>query len=132
MKKLKNDCHFINIDCTENFQMTYAKVWVSSFLSAYGNGIPVPAIVKKLKNGPHLVNINHTEKFQVTNTPKVWVSSFLSINGNGISVFPIMKKLKNGHHLVNIDHTEIFHITNPSPLPKFGSLVFQASKEIEY
>ena len=22
MKKLKNDCHFINIDCTEKFQIT--------------------------------------------------------------------------------------------------------------
>ena len=33
MKKLKNGCHFININCTENFQITdLPKVWVSGFL----------------------------------------------------------------------------------------------------
>ena len=32
MKKLKNGCHFINIDHTEIFQMTNpSKVWVSGF-----------------------------------------------------------------------------------------------------
>ena len=40
MKKLKNGCHFVNIDCTEKFQITDpAKVWVSGFPSVNGNGI---------------------------------------------------------------------------------------------
>ena len=40
-----------------------------------------------------------------------------------------MKNLKNGCHFVNIDHREKFQITDP---PKFGSLVFQVSTEMEY
>ena len=64
MKKLKNDCHFININCTENFQITDpSKVWVSVFPSVDRNGISVSAIMKKLKNGCHFIDINHTEKF---------------------------------------------------------------------
>ena len=42
MKKLKNGCHFINIDRTEKFQITDPpKVWVSGFffLNVDGNGI---------------------------------------------------------------------------------------------
>ena len=68
MKKLKNGCHFINIDCMEKFQITdpHPKVCVSSFLSVDRNGISALAIMKKLKNGCHFVNINHTEKIQIT------------------------------------------------------------------
>ena len=40
-----------------------------------------------------------------------------------------MKKLKNGCHFINIDHMEKFQITDP---PKFGSLVFRVSTEMEY
>ena len=79
MKKLKNGHHFVNIDCTEKFQITNPKVWVSGFLSVDRNGISALGIMKKLKNGHHFVNINCTEKFQITN-PKVWVSGFLSVN----------------------------------------------------
>ena len=71
MKKLKNGCHFVNINCTEKFQITDPpKVWVSGFQSVDGNGISVSAIIKKLKNGCHFVNINCTEKFQITDPPK--------------------------------------------------------------
>ena len=71
MKKLKNGCHFININCTEKFQITDPpKVWVSSFPSVNRNGISVSAIMKKLKNGCHFVNIDRTEKFQITDSPQ--------------------------------------------------------------
>ena len=67
MKKLKNGCHFINIDHTEKFQLlTPPKVWVSSFPSVDRNGISVSAIMKKLKNGCHFVNIDCMENFQIT------------------------------------------------------------------
>ena len=106
MKKLKNGSHFVNIDCTENFQITDPpKVWVSSFPSVDGNRISVSAIMKTLKNGSHFVNMNCTEKFQITNPPKVWVSSFPSVNGNRISASAIVKKLKNGSHFINMNCT---------------------------
>ena len=72
MKKLKNGCHFVNIDRTEKFQITNPppKVWVSGFPSVDGNGISLSAIMKKLKNGCHFVNIDSMEKFQITNPTK--------------------------------------------------------------
>ena len=71
MKKLKNGCYFVNIDCTEKIQITNPpKVWVSSFPSVNRKGISALAIMKKLKNGCHFININHTEKFQITDPPK--------------------------------------------------------------
>ena len=71
MKKLKHGCHFININCTEKFQITDPpKNWVSSFPSVNGNGISVLAIMKKLKNGYHFINIDHMEKFQINDPPK--------------------------------------------------------------
>ena len=77
MKKLKNGCHFININCTEKFRITDPpKVWVSSFPGADRNRISALAIMNKLKNGCHFVNIDHTEKCQITNPPKVWASGF--------------------------------------------------------
>ena len=89
MKKLKNGCHFINIDDTEKFQITDPpKVWVSGFLSVDRNRISASLIMKKLKNGCHLVNIDHMEKFQITDPPPqslgLWFS-FLCVDGNGIS-----------------------------------------------
>ena len=66
MKKMKNKY----IDCTEKFQITDPKNWVSSFPRVNGNGISVSAIMKKLKNGYHFVNINHTEKCQITDPSK--------------------------------------------------------------
>ena len=114
MKKLKNGCHFFNIDCTEKFQITNpTKVWVSGFQSVDGNGISALVIMKKLKNGCHFFNIDRTEKFQITNAPKVWISGFLSADGNRISVLAIMKKLKNGCHFFNINRMEKFQITDP-------------------
>ena len=113
MKKLKNGCHFINIDCREKFQITDPpKVWVSSFLSVDGNGISPLAIMKKLKNGCHFIDIDHTEKFQITNPHKVCVSGFLSVDGNEISPLAIMKKLKNSCHFININCIEKIQITN--------------------
>ena len=48
MKKLKNGCHFFNINRTEKFPITKSpKVWVSGFLSVDGNGISALAIMKK-------------------------------------------------------------------------------------
>ena len=96
MKKLKNGCHFFNIDHTENFPITNPppKVWVSSFLSVDRNGISALAIMKKLKNGCHFFNIDRTEKFPITDPPKVWVSGFLSVDGNRIPVLAIMKKIE--------------------------------------
>ena len=97
MKKLKNGCHFFNIDCTEKFSITDPpKVWVSRFSSVDRNNISVSTIMKKLKNGYHFFDIDHMEKFPITDPPKVWVSSFPSVDRNGISVSAIMKKLKNG------------------------------------
>ena len=47
-KKLKNDCHFINIDHMEKCQMTNpSKFWTSSFPSVDRNGISVSAVMKK-------------------------------------------------------------------------------------
>ena len=71
MKKLKNGCHFVNIDHMEKFHITDpSKVWVSGFPSVKSNRISVSAIMKKLKNGCHFINIDHMEKFQITNPPK--------------------------------------------------------------
>ena len=116
MKKLKNGCHFINIDCTEKFKTTDPpKVWVSGFPSVNGNTISPLAIMKKLKNGCHFINID-------------WVSGFLSVDGNGISPSAIMKKMKNGCHFVNIDHTEKFQTTEP---PKVWVSGFPSVEKIE-
>ena len=130
MKKFKNGCHFINIDCMEKFQITNPpKVWVSGFPSVNGNGISALAIKRKLKNGCHFVNIYCMEKFQITNPPKVWVSGFLSVDGNGISASAIMKKLKMAaSSLISIIWNN-FKLLTP---PKFGSPVFQVSTETEY
>ena len=93
MKKLKNGCHFFNIDRMEKFPITDPpKVWVFSFPSVNGNGISASAIMKKLRNGCHFFNIDRMEKFPITDPPKVWVSGLLSVNRNGISVLAIMKK----------------------------------------
>ena len=75
---MKNGCHFININCIENFQIIDPlKVWVSGFLSVDGNGISVSAIMRKLKNGCHFINIDHVEKFQITNPPPGSISIFM-------------------------------------------------------
>ena len=61
MKNLKNGYHFVNIDHTENFEITNdLKVWVSSFRSVDEDEISASAIIKNLKNGHHFVNINRT------------------------------------------------------------------------
>ena len=114
MKKLKNGCHFFNIDCTEKFQITDLPQSLDLCFSkcSHGNGISALVIMKKLKNGCHFFNIDHMEKFQITNLPKVWISGFPSVDGNGISESVIMKKLKNRCHFFNIDHMENFQITN--------------------
>ena len=53
MKKLKNGCHFVNIDRMEKFQITDPpKVWVSGFPSVDGNGISLSAIMKNCKMAP--------------------------------------------------------------------------------
>ena len=79
MKKLKNDCHFFNIDCTEKFQITNPpKVQISGFLSVIGNGISMLGIMKKLKNDCHFFNIDHMEKFQITDPPKFGSMVFFS------------------------------------------------------
>ena len=71
IKKLKNGCHFFNIDRIEKFQITnLPKVWISGFLSVDGNGISVLVIMKKLKNGCHFFNINRMENFQITDPPQ--------------------------------------------------------------
>ena len=71
IKKLKNGCHFINIDHTEKFQITVPPQSLGlRFLGVSRDGISVLAIMKKLKNGCHFVNINHAEKFQITDPPK--------------------------------------------------------------
>ena len=53
MEKSKNGHHFVNIDCTENFEITKPpKVWVSSYASVDGDGILVLAIMEKSKKWP--------------------------------------------------------------------------------
>ena len=50
LKPPKNGCHFVNIDCTENIQITDPeKNWVSGFPSVNRNGISVSAIMKKIE-----------------------------------------------------------------------------------
>ena len=66
-------------------------------------------------------------KFGKLNQLKICVSGSPSVDR--ISALAIMQKLKTGCHFVNIDHTEKFQITNT---PKFGSLVFWVSMEMEY
>ena len=63
MKKLKNVCHFFNINLTEKFPITDPTKF--GFLSVDRNGISVLAIMKKMKNSCHFFNINHTENFQL-------------------------------------------------------------------
>ena len=100
MKKLKNGCHFFNIDCTEKFPIVDPpKVWVYSFPIVNRDRISESAIVKKLKNGCHFFNIDCTEKFPITNLPKF-----------GSPVFQVSK---NGCHFFNIDRMENFSITDP-------------------
>ena len=83
IKKLKNGCHFINIDCLENFQiMDPSKFGSPVFrvltdmeyqhrpLCVDRNGISASAIMKKLKNDWHFININRMEKCQITDPPK--------------------------------------------------------------
>ena len=80
MKKLKNGCHFFNIDRIEKFQITaptFPKFGSLVFRSVNGNGISASVIMKKLKNGCHFFNIDHIENFQITNLPQsldLWFS----------------------------------------------------------
>ena len=72
MKKLKNGCHFVNIDLQKNFKLLTPLKLVHSFPSVHENGISVLAIMKKLKNGCHFINIDHTEKnFKLLTTQKL-------------------------------------------------------------
>ena len=117
MKKLKNGCHFINIDHIKKI----SNYWPSQSLGLrfsecqrkWNNTV---SHYEKVENGCHFINIDHMEKFQIinemaaifnffimANPPKVWVSSFLSVDGNRISLLAIMKKLKNGCHFININ-----------------------------
>ena len=133
MKKLKNGCHFFNIDRMEKVQITNPpKVWVSSFLSVNGNGISGSVIMKKLKNGCNFFNINHTEKFQITKPPKVWVSGFPSVDRQGISALAIMKKLKNDCHFFNIDCTEIFKLPTPPKVLWFSECQWKWNISIDH
>ena len=98
MKKLKNGCHLVNIDCTKKFKLPTPtpQVWVSSFLSVDRNGISASSIMKILKN---VWNLDHMENFQITDhqsppPKKFCVSSFPSVNGNRISVSAIIKKIE--------------------------------------
>ena len=71
MKKLKNGCHFINIDRMEKFQITDPpKVRVSGFPSVEGNGISVSAIMKKLKMAAILLILIVRKNFKLLIPPK--------------------------------------------------------------
>ena len=63
MKKLKNGCHFFNIDCNEKFPITNPpsppKVWVSS-IGHY----------EKNEKWLSFFNIDQMEKFPITDPPK--------------------------------------------------------------
>ena len=115
MKKLKNGCHFFNIDHTEKFPITnppqslglqFSECWQKWHIS-------VGHYEKKWKMAAISLILIVRKNFQITDSPKVWVSSFQSVNRNGTSVLAIMKKLKNGCHFFNIDCTEKFPITDP-------------------
>ena len=81
MKKMKNGCHFFNIDHTEKIPITDPPpVWVSGFPSFDGNGISVSAIMNKLKNGCHFFNIDHTEKFPITDPPPKFGSPVFQVS----------------------------------------------------
>ena len=71
MKKLKNGCHFFNINHMEKFPITDPpKSLGLQFSECRWNGISASAIMKKLKNGCHFFNIDCTEKFPITDPPK--------------------------------------------------------------
>ena len=79
MKKLKNGCHFFNINHMENFQITATspKVWISGFQSVDVNLISASVIMKKLKNGCHFFNINSYRKisnYQPSQSLDLWFS----------------------------------------------------------
>ena len=115
MKKLKNGSHFVNIDCTETFQITNPppKFGVSGFPSVDGNGISASAIMKKLKNGSHFINIDRMEKFQITDPPQSLCLQFSECWQKWNISISHYEKLKNGSHFINIDHTEKIQITDP-------------------
>ena len=78
MKKLKNDCHLVNINHMEKFQINnLPKVWVSGSPSVDRNGISASAIMKNLKSGCHFINIDHMENFQIIDPPPKFESGFL-------------------------------------------------------
>ena len=117
MKKLKNCCHFINIDHTEKFQITDPppKVRVSSFQGVKRNGISVSAIVKKLKNGCHFININHMENFQITDLLKFGSPVFRVSMETEYQCWPLWKNWK-------FSFFWIFHQFIFPPSPILGSI----------
>ena len=114
MKKLKNSCHFINIDRMEKCQITnppkfgFLVFWVSMEMEYHRQ-----PLWKNWKIAVISLILIIWKNFKLPTPPKVWVSSFPSINRNGISPLAIMKELKNSCHFFNIDHMENFQITDP-------------------
>ena len=109
MEKLKNGCHFFNIDRTEKCPITDPPKFGSPVFQVLTEmEYQHQPLWKKLKTGCHFFNIDRMEKFPITDPPKDWVSGFPNVNGKRISASAIMKKFKNGCHFFNIDRTENF------------------------
>ena len=124
MKKLKNGCHFVNIDHIEKFQITDPPKFGSLIFQVLMDmEYYCQPLWKNWKMAAILLILIIWKNFKLLTPPKVWVSSFPSFDGNGISLLAIMEKLKNGFHFINIDHNG--KISNYWPSPEFGSLVFQ-------
>ena len=122
MKKLKNGCHFININRMEKCQITDTPPKFGS---------PVFQVLTKTeyqhqplwKNwkmaATSLISIVW-KNFKLLTPPKslgLWFSKcgFPSVNRNRISASAIMKKMKNGCHFVNIECTKNFKLPTLPP-----------------
>ena len=131
MKKLKNGCLFVNIDRMEKFQITNPpKVWVSGFPSVDGNGISPSAIMKKLKNGCLFVNIDCMEKFQITDPTQSLGLRFSECQQKWNITISHYEKIEKWLPIsLILIIWKNFKLLTP---PKFGSLVFRVSTEMEY
>ena len=91
-EKLKNGHHFININCTEKFQITDPQNLGLRFSECQWKWNISIGHDKKIEKWPPFYKYQSHGKVLNYQPPKVWVSGFLSVDRNEISVLAIMKK----------------------------------------
>ena len=131
MKKMKNRCHFVNINCTEKFQITSPTPKFGSLIFWVLTEMEYQCwpLWKSWKMAAILLISIVQKNFKLQTPPKFGSPAFRVVTETEYQCQPLWKKLKNGGHFINMDHMGKFQITDP---PKFGSPVFQMSMEMEY